>query len=198
MKLAYLPLVFCLVSTTYSVFAQNTLPDSTQTLLSNAKIEIDVPEGYVYSGSEWGMDMSWNFALKHPEERFEIRYYLMDLSEMKEEYEESLTNPDVTMANPNNMYKSISMAALMNISGGDFPSIEDFNTEAVKEEFNADAGCTAFITPKESIKGGYQYCLSVTIHRDNLTDLHIFYLFDSPETLESLVKSVFHHVRFID
>jgi hypothetical protein len=128
-------------------FGQDTIDTNTVTeitfedLLEWNKMEFIVPEGLIETLPLENMQMNYEKAYKHPTKRFEVRY--------------AIRNHDT------GFYKQIFEMTVLNISGGQLPEYSQFGTEAVKEEFNADAGATVMVEVGSEFGQDYKYCLFV-------------------------------------
>ena len=142
--------------------------------------------------------MHYEYALKHPDKNFEIRYAVMPLDSVFLQYDslEKNKNPGDVNLNPNKLYYGAFLATMANISGGKPPKVEVYPNDAVKNEFNADWGAFGLCEVRGEFGKGYKYCMAVAIHKDNFADAYYFYLTDNAADFQALLPLVFHALKF--
>lgn len=166
-------------------------PKKIQELLDRAGMTLNIPEEFTETEIIENNHMSYDYALKHPTDRFEVRYSIHPLDEMIKEYEERERNKKEGDFNlhPNGLYPSAAMAVAFNISGK-MANIGPFDDGAVKREYYADKGCTTSVEPREGFANGYKLCAMIVIQKDNLAIGYMFFLADDMKTLiEGLSKT---------
>ncbi len=179
-------------------FKSDKLPKTFQKLLDRAGMMFEMPEGFEETKPIDNVQMNYEYALKIPGKKLEVRYAVRPMDNFMKEYEEFQENKKEgdMMISPNKLYNSLMQATLMNISGGQLPQIDPFDKDAVKEEFNADWGATAFVPLEKEFGQDYQFCLMVALHKDNLGDAYYFFLSDTKEGFEELMAGSFHSLKF--
>ena len=166
--------------------------------LAKAGLSFEMPKGYTETKIISNQQMNYEYAIKHPEKNFEVRYAIRPLEDLIKSFNESEKNKktgDINI-NPNQFFASSFQATCLNISGGQMPRVNQFPKQAVKLEFNADWGATTFMKVGKEFGQQYQFCMLIAIHKDNLADAYIFYLSDKQETISELVEPVFHSLKF--
>jgi len=143
-------------------------------------------------------DVLYHRAYKVKGEDFEIRIRYEVLAPLIAQYEESKKpGSNMVMVPPNNLFQSFFMVAMMNILQGDAePRMNAFPPEAVKEEFNADAGLTSFGQGKSEFLGKYKYVLAYSIHKKDIGVATVFFLFNNAEKGAKTYKRYFYITRF--
>ena len=65
-------------------------------------------------------------------------------------------------------------------------------------EFNAHAGGSAFVSVNSAFGKGYSYCMINAIHRVNIADAFIFYLFNDRMEIQNTMNrpDVYHALKF--
>jgi hypothetical protein len=94
------------------------------------------------------------------------------------------------------MKEAVFQTTIANISGGQFPSYNQFPPEAVKREFNADWGAATSCRLGKEFGQDYKYCLAITIYKKDIGSAYIFFITDNEEYLHTLVEPVFHALKF--
>lgn len=145
-------------------------------LLDSTKMMFEAPKDFIEIEPIQNRQMNYEKAYKHPTERFEVRYA-------------------IRRHNFGWYHQMFEMTAL-NISGGRLPEYTNFGTEAVKKEFNADAGCVVTVLAGEEFGQDYKYCMLVYIFKKGIGDGYIFYMADDNEIIPDLMIPIFHSLRF--
>ncbi len=153
-----------------------TTPDSFEAILDSAKLVFTPPKGYTELVPIENNQMNYEKAYKHPTEKFEVRYAIR--------------------THKFGFFDAIFQVTILNISGGQSPEYSLFNTEAVKEEFNADIGASVMINPSKEFAADYKYCLMVCINKKGVGDAFYFYLADDNTLIQKLMLPIFHALKF--
>ena len=183
---------------TLTSFASNNLPKEFSDLLVRTGLTFQKVSGLIDTKIIKNDQMNYEYAIKYPNKRFEIRYAIRPLDRLLNEYRLNQKNKkkgDI-LINPNTRYYTLFQAIILNISGGKLPEIRIFEKAAVKEEFNADWGATTFVELGKEFGQNYKYCMVLALHKNNLGDAYIFYLSDSTVGFNDLVDPYFYSLRF--
>ena len=166
--------------------------------LLQAKMRFEMPKGFQETAIIPNKQMNYEYAIKHNEKNFEVRFALRPLDGLLKSYDEKESNkkPGDINISPNKFYTGALLATAMNISGGKMPKISPFPKEAVKTEFNADWGAITMVEVGKEFGQEYKTCMIVAIHKDNAADAYYFYLANDRQTLEELMQPVFHCLKF--
>ena len=174
-------------------FTVENLPKTFTDLLDQGNMTFENPIGLDAIKIIENDQMNYDYAVKYPTKNFEVRYAIRPLKTLLKDYKDKGTGGNV---HPNNLYSTLFQTTALNISGGQFPEINIYDKDAVKEEFNADWGASAFVQTVKEFGQNYKYCMIVGIHKDNFADAYIFYLSDNTEDFEKLAGPVFHALKF--
>lgn len=181
-----------------TAFNADNLPKVFTDRLDRAKMIFTAPDGYTSVPIVANGQMHYEYALKYTGKNFEIRYAIAPLDSLFIQYETMKKNaaPGSNSIGPNKLYSAAFMATIMNLSGGNMPHIREFPKDAVSNEFNADWGATSVFHVTGAFGQGYDTCVAVAIHKDDLGDAYIFYLSDNPNDLQNLVAPYFYALKF--
>lgn len=179
-----------------TAFKAGDLPQLFTDRLSRAQMTFTAPDGYAPASITPNSQMHYEYALKYPDKKFEIRYSIAPLDSVFIQFEAMKKSGTNMVVNPNNLHSGSFMATAMNLSGGNLPQIREFPKQAVANEFNADWGATCVFHVVGAFGDGYSTCMAVAIHKDNFGDAYIFYLSDSMDNYENLLQPVFHALKF--
>lgn len=158
----------------------------------------EMPKGFVETDIIANRQMNYDYAIKHMTKQLEVRFALRPLNNLIRSYTELEKNkkPGDFNIHPNRLYQTSLQTTILNISDGRTANFRQFPSQAVKAEFNADWGATAFIEVSKEFGQNYKYCMVVALHKDNLADAYYFYLSDKQETINELIGPVFHCLKF--
>ena|SRR5438105_3056167 len=180
-------------------FTADNPPKPFMDLLDRAKLAFVNPAGLVETPSIENPQMNYEYAMKYADKKFEVRFAIRPLDEQIKDYEEKekTKKPGETNTNPNALYASLFKMTVLNISGGDFESMADLDKQTVKTEFNADWGAMAVLPiAMKEFGQSYKFCKVLAIHKDNVGDAFIFFLSDSKDGFDDLMKPAYHSLKF--
>ncbi|MES2239168.1 MAG: hypothetical protein V4497_02800 [Bacteroidota bacterium] len=170
-----------------------------QEKLLEAKMSFEMPKDFKEVPIISNMQMNYDYAIKHVEKNFEVRFALHPLDKMLKDHIEKEKNkkPDEVNFNPNKLYQGSFVAIAFNIAGGKMPKgSSTFPKEAIKSEFNADWGAMTMVEAGKEFGQDYKYCMMVALHKEDVADAYYFYLANDQQTLKELMQPVFHSLKF--
>jgi hypothetical protein len=182
--------------------APPTLPAAFQRQLAANQLQFRIPAGAVPVPVVANSQMSYDYAVRFASKGLEVRYAIRPLGPLLAEYRSTKHKKDSDIIDPNELYSTLLMTVVANISGGQMPQINDFPAEAVRREFRADWGGTTLVPPSRQFAPSYKYCMVVALHKRNVADVYCFYLFNKQEAINDLMKAptpdeaAFHALRF--
>ncbi|MBI3133812.1 MAG: hypothetical protein HYZ14_03970 [Bacteroidetes bacterium] len=191
---------------TFGLLLKGLLSASAQTdflkILEENQLTFEKPADFEEVPVKENPDLYYNYAMKHITANLEVRYSIFSLKQMLLDYEESKKDTSRTMLNPNNLYKSLMVVNILNISQLNLskegiPKAAAFNSESVMQEFGCEYGATAFFEVNSTFSEGYKYCSMVYLHKENVADVCICYLMKKPKDFEKYFGLAFHALRFI-
>lgn len=179
-------------------FNTKDVPKAFTDLLATSNMTFEQPSNLEATKTIENGQMNYEYAIKHPTKKFEIRYAIRPLNQLLKDYTEREKNkkPGDTNIDPNTLYKSLLQVTVLNISGGQLPTIGEFGKQAVKQEFNADWGATTVVPVGKEFGQQYKYCMVVALHKHNVADAYIFYLSDTKDGFMEAIKPTFHALKF--
>lgn len=144
-------------------------------------------------------DVLYQYSVKSKKNKLEIRYSVFSLKQRLKEYEEwkNSKNRNGVMTDPNTGYTIFTRVVVENIAGSEKFSETIFYQKNVKDEFNADWGGTYLVEPKSGYGEGFKYALITALHKDNVADAYIVYLFDDFKVVQSEILKEFYSMRFM-
>lgn len=171
-------------------------------LLIDNDLTFEMPVDFIEVPVRENPDLFYNYAIKHRKADFEIRYSIFPLAEMLQEYEASLSDSSRIMIDPNQLYKSLFIVNILNVSQirmgeAPIPEIIEFQSKAVNDEFGCEYGATTFFAANSEFSGEYKYCSMVYLHKENTADVCISFLVKKMKTFEKYFHQAFYALRFI-
>ncbi|WP_298146309.1 hypothetical protein [Flavobacterium sp.] len=179
-------------------FSSDKLPKTFTDLLDRGNLTFQKPTGLEETQIIKNLEMNYEYAIKYPQRKFEVRYAIRPLDNLIRDYneKEKKKNRGEINIHPNKLYSSLLQVTTLNISGGQLPELTVFDKHAVKQEFNADWGATTFVEVGKEFGQEYKYCMIVAIHKDNCADAYFFYLSDTKDGYDELMDPAFHSLKF--
>ena len=159
-------------------------------------LKFTMPPNYEETYVKENNDLWYCFAMKDKIADFEARYTVWSLKPAIENYEKCKLDPSCVSVSPNVIYEGLIQANVLNMTGGQEWNIEKFTTQAVKEEFNADAGGASFFEFNCGFGKGYKYGFMVYLHKDDVADVIITFMNNDTATISELMEISFHALTF--
>lgn len=161
-----------------------------------------LPAGYRPVPVVDNRDMQYDFAIRHPTRRIEVRYALRPQSAARRrdyaDYVAGKLPPGSVVIDPNASWQTDLLAVALNVGGGGEP-IEPrrFPPAAVSREFGANVGLTTAIQhPQSRFAKGWQQIVLFMIHRDDVGEGYVFVLLDDPNDFPTYGRATFHSLQF--
>jgi hypothetical protein len=196
MKKANLLLTFAILFMANAFGQDQKTLNEFETLCDQMGLEFNMPNGYAISKVHKNRDLAYEFAIINEDSTMEVRYSFWSLEEDLIAYEESLKDSNITMINPNNIYKGRIQANVLNMTGGVMYNIGPFPDQAVKKEFNADKGGSCFFEFNCEFGKGYTYGQFIYLHKDNVADVIVTFMSNDKNTHSDLMMEGFHSMIF--
>ena len=180
------------------VQAKTHLPRKFRKQLTENGLQFTLPDSFKKVKVHKNPDFSYDFAIKHVSKKLEIRYSIIPLAELAKSYRKSLTDTSIHMINPNASFaNTLLLVSTYNIGDSILSDIKSFDSSAMKREFGADWGGFAYVIPRKTFAPDYKYCLIMAIHKDNIADGYITFLFDNIEDVShQLYYTSFDNMTF--
>jgi len=168
-----------------SIFANaQSLPKPFQQLLDQTNMQFSIPPDFAATPIVQNEDVSYDFAVKSKTTGLEIRYRIWPI--------------DIEQKNPNALFEPMLVTMGLNISNGKMIQPHSYPTESVKKEFGADAGSTGLVPCNSEFGKGYKQCMISVIHKDNVADAYVFYLYNNQNDILGALttEKVYHALKF--
>jgi len=179
--------VFLLFAVTTFCDAQELSPEFSKILEQNSLV-FSLPQGFTPVPVVDNHDVQYDFAIQSKSEKLEIRYRIIPIGWYK-----LSANMDTSM-----IYHAMLSTMALNISKGTLSQTHDFPSTSVREEFGADAGSMTAVSCDSDFGKGFQKCMINVIHKNNIADAYIFFLFDDIRVLNAalMTDKIYHALRF--
>ena len=160
------------------------LPKAFQQLLIQTNMQFSIPPGFTSTPPIQNGDVVYDFAVKSKTTSLEIRYRIWPV--------------DKTQKNPNALFEPMLVTMGLNISNGKMIKPHRYPPESVKQEFGADAGSTGLVPTDSEFGKGYKQCMISVIHKDNVADAYVFYLYNKQDEIMGALttEKVYHALKF--
>jgi hypothetical protein len=180
---SYLKSIFVLL--TICIFANaQPLPKAFQQLLNQTNMQFSIPPEFTATPIIQNGDVVYDFAVESKTTGLEIRYRIWPV--------------DKKQKNPNTLFEPMLITMGLNISNGKMIQPQRYPTESVKQEFGADAGSTGLVPTDSDFGKGYKACMISVIHKDNVADAYVFYLYNDQSAIMTALTTdkVYHALKF--
>ena len=180
---SFLKSLLALLTITIVAYAQP-LPKTFQQLLNQTNMQFSIPPDFTSTPIIQNGDVAYDFAIKSKTSGVEIRYRIWPV--------------DKKQKDPNALFEPMLLTMGLNISNGKMMKPHSYPTESVKREFGADAGSTGLTTTDSDFGKGYKQCMISVIHKDNIADAYVFYLYNTQDEIMGAItaEKVYHALRF--
>jgi hypothetical protein len=148
-------------------------------------------------------ELKYQYALEDTVNKIEIRYLVYPLKTLVKQYNGTHSDTGISKVDPNLLHTNLLLAFSLKIegkgmnTGGPFPEVKELSHATVDLEFNADWGGMVDIQPCDEFAQKYKYCTIFEIHKDDIADAFVIYLYDNKDTFSEVVKPNFHSLIFI-
>ena len=186
--------VLLIIISSFAVYGQNY--NEFMSILNDCGMNVKIPPEFIESEIIQNDDMGYEYAIKYPDQEFELRYAIRPIR--YKEYANDEVRNELESQRPfrNSSYKMILQTVILNITGGVDYQVKEFDASAVKGEFNADWGATTFVELNSDFGQGYKYCMIVVIHKKDIADAYYFYLANTKDGFMEKVNPLFHTLKF--
>jgi len=148
-------------------------------------------------------ELSYQYALKDTVSKIEIRYIVYPLQGFVKQYNGPHSDSGMSRIDPNFLHTNLLIAFALKIQGKEMnnmqevmPDVKEISHATVDLEYNADWGAEVNLQPCDEFGQKYKYCTIFAIHKDNIADAFVIYLYDNKDTFEASVKPDFHSLTF--
>jgi len=167
-----------------------------QKFIDTIGLKFSMPADYKETYVKENANLWYCFAMKDKKATFEVRYSIWSLKPMIEDYEKCKLDPNCISVSPNVIYEGRIQSNVLNMTGGQEWDIGAFPPNAVKQEFNADAGGSSFFEFNCDFGKGYKYGHMVYLHKDDVADVIITFMSNDKTTHSELMSKSFHALTF--
>jgi hypothetical protein len=171
---------YCILLLVSSTIGQGqTLPTDFAKVVQANALRFALPPGFSPIPVIENGDVAYDFAVKSATKKLEIRYRIWPLKSSNQP-----GNVDI-----NSVHQGMLLTMALNIYNGKQGPVQAYPERSVKEEFGADAGATTVISCDSDFGKGYLKCLISVIHKENVADAYVFFLFDDPQVVGEAVMT---------
>jgi len=173
----------------------STLPAEFQKKLNEANMSFSKPDGVTETPTIKSDKVNYDYAVKVNGKNVEIRYALRPIpKEVFDVYENREKKDGDSVLNPNKIHRILTPMMYSVISGGKLASkavtIQYFSPESIKKSAGADVGSMSRGPLGSDWAQVYNFGFYVMLHKDNLADAYIFYLFETEEQMLDIMMEI--------
>jgi hypothetical protein len=154
-------------------------------------------------------DLNYHYAVRDTVDNIEIRYIVYPLQEAINQYNGPHSDSGVGKIDPNFLHTNFLLSCAFKVEGkafsadGQFPEIKELSHATADIKYNADWVGIADVQPCDEFGQQYKFCTICALHKDNLADVFIFYLYNNKDEFtgrnpfaEETVDGVFNSLKF--
>ena len=152
--------------------------------LDQVGLSFILPPGFKPAAVLDNEDVLYQYAIKHVDKKFEIRYSIFSAKEYSQ-----VRDID---------HVAFTLAVIENIAGDSSNVLRStqFDKNAVKSEFNAELGSSAIVIPDSDYGKGYKNAMIVSLFKTNAGSVYIVFLFDDINVIRDGFDQTFHSIKF--
>lgn len=187
----------CILLLVLTSFTSDNLPKSFTDLFDRANLTFQKPVGFNETKIIENQQLNYDYAIKDSESNFEIRYVIRPLDSTLINYEEFVRNNKISfITHPNKMHSMLFREMVLNLSGGNYSEITEFDKQSVNQYFNADWGAITFIEVGKEFGQKYEFGMILAIHKDNFGDAYCVLLSKNETGFKELMAAGFYSLKF--
>jgi hypothetical protein len=165
--------------------------------LKSLGLVFNPPKDYQVVPPKENRDVKYDYALRHPTKKYEVRYALHLLPKgALEKYQEWSKKKDkggTIKTDPNLLPRFEFQAVAQNIAGEDRP----VSVQQLKEaEFGADAEQLTLTQTASEFAGDFKYCAIIGIQKKDWGQVYIFHLFDDFNDVKEEMNAAYFSLKF--
>lgn len=149
-------------------------------------------------------ELNYQYAIKDTATKIEMRYLVIPLQGLIAQYNGPHdTGSSISKIDPNFLHTNLLLAYALKVEGKGMNSMDDVMPNLIELshatadlEFNADWAAEIALEPCDEFGQNYKYCTIFEIHKDNIADAFVIYMYDNKDTFENVVKPEFHTLAF--
>ena len=161
--------------------------------LADAGLVLRVPAGFSVVDARQNDRVRYTCAISAQKAKLEIRYHIVSLK--PQPLPDGYTS--LAAADMNQLHLLHTVALIQNVASRVIAEPSPFPEHAVQSEFGADWGavCRLGLAPS-AFAEGFSECMLVSLHRRDVADAYLFYLFEDYEAVAKLIESNFYTLVF--
>ncbi len=184
---------FLFIFSTFFSIAQKTILDS---LLERANVGLYMPPSLEEFELEWFRKIPHQVAYKDKKHKYEVRIYIDPLDSMMAWYDRGMKeNPESERLEPNKLCISMMGLAVLNATNNQTMNYSVNRDERIKKRYNADWVAESYVEVGFK-QVGFKYIYITCIHKDDIGDVYINYLFNKEKQLADIHRTMIGAIKF--
>lgn len=169
------------------------LPAVFRDQLAQNAIAYKAPDGFRLVAAKANDRVTYDLALATDQPNLEIRFQIVSLNR--------LPLPDgftpIAQVDMNALHDVHTLALIRNIASQIVSGPNALPAASVGPEFGADRGTVTRLVLAQSAFGeGFVECLLLALHKENVADVYVFFLFDDFERAADRIQAAFYTLTF--
>lgn len=161
--------------------------------LEQAGMAFKLPPGFIWVAPKANDRVAYHGAVATPAPRLEIRFHIVSLK--RPPLPEGFT--PITAVDMNALHDMHLLALIHNVADHLVSGPNPLPAEAVQAEFGADRGSVSRLgLAPSTFSDGFSECMLLALHREDIADAYIFFMFDSFEQVAELIQNNFYTLTF--
>jgi len=147
-------------------------------------------------------ELAYQYAIIDTVSKIEIRYLIYPLQEMEKAYNAPHPDTGIGRIDPDFLHTNFLYINTYKILGRELnvsepmPDIREISHATVDKQYNADWGAEVSVEPCDEFAQKYKYCTLFAIHKDNVADAFIIFLYNNKDTFDEWVQPDLHTLVF--
>jgi hypothetical protein len=161
--------------------------------LAEAGLTFRLPDNFSVVNVKANDRVRYTCAIVANSAKLELRYHIVPLK--PQPLPEGYTS--IASADMNQLHLSHYVALIRNVADSVISNPSPFPDEAVRAEFGADWGAVCRLGLAQSeFAEGFAECMLMCLHRKDVADAYVFFLFDDFAAVSNLIESNFYTLLF--
>ncbi len=167
-------------------------PDGFTALLEEAELVYQPPQGFSAAPPGRTPIMDYEHALRSSGGALEIRVAVRPLKRLRIDYDD----PHGSAPDPNHVFPLVFESMASRLAGGTHAPSRAYSPQQARADFNADWAAAAVFDVVDEFSRDYQQGLLLAIHRNNVSDAYVVFLFDDYKAVKPTLNQAMQTVVF--
>ncbi len=162
-------------------------------LLAESGLEFSMPAGFEEIPLTPNSLLQHERAIRSKVGNLEVRYVIRPIGRVEIAYDD----PHSAAPQPNDLFAMLFDTLTIRLSGGGHAPDNRYPPEQARDLFNAHWASASVFDVVPELTRDFSQALLVAIHKNDLADAYVIYLFDDYEQVKGLIKSAMSSLGFL-